>query len=83
MDIVLENNVKREEQEGKALRRLYIYYRNFYDVLKTSPRKWTIDNIRAHCWKMVSFLFFWGGEQETRQTHRGPISTKPYTIYRG
>jgi hypothetical protein len=49
MDIVLENNVKREEQEGKALRRLYIYYRNFYDVLKTSPRKWTIDNIRAHC----------------------------------
>jgi hypothetical protein len=25
MDIVLENNVKREEQEGKALRRLYIY----------------------------------------------------------
>ncbi len=25
----------------------------FYDVLKTSPRKWTIDNIRARCWKMV------------------------------
>ena len=47
MDIVFENNVKREEQEGKASK--VIYYRNFYDVLKTSPRKWTIDNIRAHC----------------------------------
>ena len=79
MDIVFENNVKREEQEGKASK--VIYYRNFYDVLKTSPRKWTIDNIRAHCWKMVFFFSFLGGEQETRQTHRSYIDKT--LLYRG